>query len=129
MNDVTSRQAVTIMIVDDELFYRQVLRDLLAEEGFTVVAEAADGAEAVAKFREMRPKVVIMDIFMPEMNGIEATREIAALDRNASILICSGVGYDDDISAALQSGARDILYKPFVASEITETIDRVTNAG
>jgi two-component system chemotaxis response regulator CheY len=129
MSDVTSRQAITIMIVDDELFYRQVLRDLLDQEGFTVVAEAADGAEATAKFQAIRPRVVIMDIFMPEMNGIDATRAITALDKGADVLICSGVGYDDDINAALQAGARDILYKPFVAAEIAETICRVTGVG
>lgn len=122
MSNGTDRQAITIMIADDELFYHQVLGDILAQEGFRVVAAARDGADAVAKFRAVRPRVVIMDIFMPEKNGIEATREIMALDPNAIVLICSGIGYDDDLNAALQAGARGVIYKPFVPDEITGTI-------
>ena len=125
MSNGSDRQAVTIMIVDDEPFYHQVLGDILAQEGFRVVATARDGADAVAKFRSVRPRVIIMDIFMPEKNGIEATREIVALDPNAIVLICSGMGYDDDLNAAMQAGARGVIYKPFVAEEITGTITQV----
>jgi two-component system, chemotaxis family, chemotaxis protein CheY len=127
MSNDTGRQAITIMIVDDELFYHQVLGDILAEEGFTVVATAMDGAEAVAKYRTVRPRLIIMDIFMPEKNGIEATREIMALDPNANVLICSGAGYDDDLEAAMQAGARGVIYKPFVPVEITGTITQVVS--
>lgn len=117
--DTTSRK---IMIVDDELFFRELLRDMLESEGFTIVGEAADGAEAVAKYRELRPDVVVMDIFMPGENGIDATKEIMAFDANARVLICSGVGYDDDIAAATNAGARGIIYKPFMAAEVLDAI-------
>jgi two-component system chemotaxis response regulator CheY len=86
-----------------------------------------DGAEAVAKYRTVRPRVVIMDIFMPEKNGIEATRELMALDPQAIVLICSGIGYDDDLKAAMQAGARGVIYKPFVPAEITGTITQVVS--
>jgi two-component system chemotaxis response regulator CheY len=128
--DATSPQtARTIMIVDDELFFRELLRELLVKEGFTIVAEATDGAEAVAKYRELRPDITVMDIFMPGENGIDATREIVSFDANAKVLICSGVGYDDDIEAATQAGARGIIYKPFMPAEVIETIARVTGGS
>lgn len=112
----------TVLVVDDERFFRELLRELLEKEGFIVVAEAANGDEAVEKFRAFRPAVTVMDIFMPEKNGIDATREIVSLDGNARVLICSGVGYDDDIQAALQAGARDIIYKPFMPEEVKASI-------
>jgi two-component system chemotaxis response regulator CheY len=113
------------MIVDDELFFRELLRDMLEKEGFTIIAEATDGAEAVAKYRELRPEITIMDIFMPGENGIDATSEIVTFDENAKVLICSGVGYDDDIEAATKAGARGIIFKPFFPAEVMETIANV----
>jgi two-component system, chemotaxis family, chemotaxis protein CheY len=113
------------MIVDDELFFRELLRELLIGEGLTVVAEGGDGDEAVAKYRLHRPDLTIMDIFMPGKNGIEATREIVALDGNAKVLICSGVGYDDDMDAAIQAGAKGIILKPFYPAEVMEVVNKV----
>ena len=126
MDNSSSQTSRTIMIVDDELFFRELLRDMLVKEGFTIIAEATDGAEAVEKYRELRPEITIMDIFMPGQNSIDATREIVTFDENAKVLICSGVGYDDDIAAATQAGARGIIFKPFFPAEVMETIAKVT---
>jgi two-component system chemotaxis response regulator CheY len=115
---------ITILIVDDELFFRQVLRDILEKIGFTVVAEAADGNEAVEKFRVHRPHVTIMDIYMPEKNGIDATKEMVALDSRAKVLVCSASDYDYDIQAALDAGATLTLMKPFVPKEVYEGIKK-----
>ena len=95
-------KAAGVLVVDDEQFFRQVLRDMLQKDGFRVVAEASSGEEAVEKFRQFAPELVLMDIYMPNKNGIEATSEIMAIDPAARILICSGTGYDDDIDAAIQ---------------------------
>jgi len=116
---------VRILIVDDEVFFRKVLRDILEKIGFTVVAEAADGSEAVAQFRAHRPHIIIMDIYMPEKNGIEATREMVALDKNANVLACSASDFDYDTQAALDAGAKVILLKPFVPKEVYESIKKV----
>ena len=116
---------VRVLIVDDEVFFRKVLRDILEKIGFTVVAEASDGREAVEQFRAQRPHVTIMDIYMPEKNGIEATKEMVALDKNANVLICSASDFDSDTQAALDVGARGILMKPFVPKEIYESIKKV----
>lgn len=116
---------VRILIVDDEIFFRHVLRDVLEKIGFTVVGEAADGGEAVEKYRALRPHIVIMDIYMPDMNGIDATRKMLALDGNARVLIASASDFDCDTQAALDAGAKAILMKPFVPKEIYETIRKI----
>jgi two-component system, chemotaxis family, chemotaxis protein CheY len=116
---------VRILIVDDEVFFRSVLRDILGKIGFTVVGEAGNGDEAVAQFRAQRPHVTIMDIYMPEKNGIEATKEMIALNPRANVLICSASDYDSDTQAALAVGAKGILMKPFVPKEIYEAVKRV----
>jgi two-component system, chemotaxis family, chemotaxis protein CheY len=116
---------VLILIVDDEVFFRKVLRDILGKIGFTVVAEAADGNEAVEQFRSHRPHVTIMDIYMPGKNGIDATKAMIALDKNANVLICSASDFDSDTQAALDVGAKAILLKPFVPKEIYEAVKTV----
>lgn len=116
---------IRILIVDDEVFFRQVLRDLLEKIGFTVVGEAADGGEAIEKYRALRPHVVIMDIYMPEVNGIDATKKMVALDPKARVFIASASDFDCDTQAALDAGAKAILKKPFVPREVYETIRKV----
>jgi len=113
---------VRILIVDDEVFFRLVLRDMLEKLGFTVVGEAADGREAVEQFRIHRPHVTLMDIYMPEKNGIEATKEMMALNKNAKVLVCSASDMDYDSQAALDAGASAIVKKPFVPREVYEAI-------
>jgi len=112
----------TVLIVDDEIFFRQFLRDILEQEGLVIVAEAVNGDEAVEKYRTYRPDITFMDIFMPEKNGLEAIREIIAFDSNAIILVCSGGGYDDELQAARNAGARQSILKPFMLEEIREAL-------
>ena len=116
---------IRVLIVDDEVFFRRVLRDLLEKIGFTVVAEAGDGNEAVQQFRAHRPHVTIMDIYMPEKNGIDATKDMIALDPNAKVLVASASDYDNDTQAAFDAGAKGSLLKPFVPKEVYEGIRKV----
>lgn len=116
---------IRILIVDDEIFFRQVLRDVLDKIGFTVVGEAADGDEAVEKYRALRPHIVIMDIYMPDKNGIDATREMVALDKNARVLVASASDFDCDTQAALDAGAKAILMKPFVPREVYDAVRKI----
>lgn len=115
----------TILIVDDEQFFRVVLRKMLTDAGYSVVAEAADGDAAVRTYSECTPALVLMDIYMPGKNGIEALREIISVDADAKIIICSGTGYEDDIHAALQAGAKGVVFKPFFDGEVLETVSNV----
>lgn len=102
----------TVLIVDDTSYTRVVLRRILEPEGFTVVAEAADGLEAVELFRRHRPLVVIMDIIMPELDGIEALKRIRGIDPRANVVMCSSIGQDGMLARAIGAGARDYIVKP-----------------
>lgn len=115
----------TVLVVDDELFFREILKKMLTDAGFNVVSEACDGAEAVQKFTETSPALVLMDIYMSAISGIEATKEIIAINPSAKIIICSGTGYDEDISAALAVGAKAVIFKPFYDEEVLETLRNV----
>ena len=100
-----------IMIVDDELFFRELLRDMLEKEGFTIVAEAADGAEAVELARSLRPDVIVMDVSMPKMSGIEATRQIVAELPGVRVVGLS-MHEDEEIAASMrEAGAVDFVTK------------------
>lgn len=112
----------SILVVDDEAFFRTVLRQMLEKNGYTVL-EASDGDGAVSVYRETNPDIVLMDIYMPQKNGIEATREIVAIDQSAIILVCSGSGYDDDINAALAVGAKGVISKPFYDEEVLSVVN------
>jgi len=103
----------TILLVDDAAIMRMVLKDVLEKNGYTIAGEAENGARAVNKYKELRPSLVIMDIAMPEMNGIEAIRAIKAYDANAVIMMCSAMGQQAMVIEAIQAGACDFIVKPF----------------
>lgn len=114
-----------VMVVDDALFMRNMLRGILEEAGYEIIAEASDGVEAVAKYREFRPDITTMDIIMPVKNGIEALSEIVAFDSSAKVVMCSAVGQESLVQAAQSAGALDFIIKPFNAERVTEVIKRV----
>jgi two-component system chemotaxis response regulator CheY len=114
-----------IMLVDDTAFMRRMLRDILTKEGFEVVAEAANGREAVTVYHEARPDLVIMDITMPEMDGIAAVSEIVDGDAAARILMCSALGQQELIIEALEAGGRDFVVKPFLPAKVLEAVRKV----
>lgn len=118
------RTAPTVMIVDDALFMRMMIRDILSKDGFEVVAEAENGLEAVEKYKETRPDIVTMDIVMPEMDGIEAVRQIMKIDPNARILMCSAMGQQPLVVEALEAGAKDFIIKPFQPSKVIEAVEK-----
>lgn len=125
MENSSANTSVTVMVVDDELFFREMLRDVLAQGGFKVVAEVSNGVEAVEQYRRLRPQITIMDIFMPEQNGIDAIKEIIAFDKDAKILIYTGLGFDEDVDVALKAGAREVILKTYFPDEVTAVINRV----
>jgi two-component system chemotaxis response regulator CheY len=116
---------ITVLIVDDSPVARELLRDILEECGYAVVGEAADGVEAVGKYRELRPLVTMMDVQMPRMDGIEAAREILTQDRDARILICSSSDRESLLSAAANAGACGCVAKPFILENIIDAIEAV----
>ncbi|MCL4408220.1 MAG: response regulator [Thermotogae bacterium] len=114
-----------VLIVDDAAFMRMLLKDMVTKAGFEIVGEAINGKEAIEKYKELNPDVVAIDTIMPEMNGIEATKEIMKLNPNAKIIICSAMGQQMMVMEALQSGAKDFVVKPFRQDKITETLSKV----
>jgi two-component system chemotaxis response regulator CheY len=115
----------TVLICDDTDFIRTLMRDILQRAGFTVLGEAATGAEAVEQYKELRPDLVTMDIVMPDMSGIEAVRAICGIEPDARILICSAVAQQSVVAEAIRAGAREFVAKPFRASNVLEAVERV----
>ena len=102
-----------ILIVDDAAFMRMMLKDILTKGGFEIAGEAGDGNEAVAKYNELKPDLVTLDITMPNKDGIQALKEIKAADPNATCVMCSAMGQQSMVIEAIQSGAKDFIVKPF----------------
>ena len=113
-----------ILIVDDAAFMRMMIKDILTKNGFEVVGEAADGAQAVEKYSELNPDLVTMDITMPEMDGITALKAIKKADANAKIIMCSAMGQQAMVIDAIQAGAKDFIVKPFQAERVLEAIKK-----
>jgi len=117
--------AYKILVVDDAAFMRMMIKDILTKNGFEVVGEAADGAQAVALYQELQPDLVTMDITMPEKDGITALKEIKAVNPSAKIIMCSAMGQQAMVIDAIQAGARDFIVKPFQADRVIEAINKV----
>jgi len=116
-----------VLIVDDAIFMRKMISDILVENGMEIVGEADTGAKAVEKFMELRPDLVTMDIIMPEMNGIDAVRKIMEFDSQAKVVMCSALGQQALVQEAITAGAKDFLIKPFNAARVVEVIAKVFN--
>lgn len=116
--------AKNILICDDAAFMRMMIKDILTKNGYNIVGEAENGAKAVEKYAELKPDLVLMDITMPEMDGIEALKKIKAADANASIIMCSAMGQQAMVIESIQSGAKDFIVKPFQADRVLEAIKK-----
>lgn len=114
-----------ILIVDDAAFMRMMIKDILTKNGYVVVGEAENGLKAVEKFKEHSPDLVIMDITMPEMDGIQAVKQIKSLNSAAKIIMCSAMGQQAMVIESIQAGARDFIVKPFQADRVIEAVKKV----
>jgi two-component system chemotaxis response regulator CheY len=117
--------AIRILVTDDALFMRVTLKNILTQNGFEVVAEASNGAESVALYKEHKPDVVTMDITMPEMDGICALKQIRAHDPSANVVMCTAMGQKNLVVEAIQAGAKDFIVKPFQADRVVEAVRKV----
>lgn len=117
--------AKRILISDDAAFMRMMLKDILTKNGYEVVGEAENGLRAVDKYKELSPDLVLMDITMPEMNGIDAVKAIKQLDPNAKVIMCSAMGQQAMVVESIQAGAKDFIVKPFQADRIVEALKKV----
>lgn len=117
----------TILVVDDAAFMRMRATKLLKENGYEVV-EAENGQEAVAKYQQLRPTGVLMDITMPVMDGMAALKEITALDPNAYVVMVTAIGQQSVVIEALKAGARDFVVKPFQPDRILGAVAKMAIA-
>lgn len=116
-----------VLIVDDAAFMRIKLKDILEKNDYEIAGEAENGIEAIERYKELSPDIVTMDITMPEMDGVEALKEIRAFDPNAKILMCSAMGQQSMVMDAIRAGAVDFIVKPFDTERVIHALDKVNN--
>ena len=114
-----------ILLVDDAAFMRMMIKDILTKNGFTVCGEAVDGLDAVAKYKDLQPDLVIMDITMPNMDGLLALKEIKKDYPEAKIVMCSAMGQESYVLDAIKSGASEFIVKPFQSDRVIAAVSRV----
>ena len=114
-----------ILLVDDAAFMRMMIKDALSKNGYTDLYEAADGVQAVAQYSEVSPALVIMDITMPNMDGLSALKAIKGIDANANVVMCSAMGQEAMVIEAIKLGAKDFIVKPFKPERILKTVTTV----
>lgn len=117
-----------ILLVDDAAFMRMMVKDTLTKAGYTDLYEAADGLQAVETYAEIQPDLVIMDITMPNMDGLEALKAIKGEDPNAVVVMCSAMGQESMVIEAIKSGAKDFIVKPFKPDRILKTVSSIVDA-
>lgn len=114
-----------VLIVDDAAFMRMMIKDILTKHGYEVCSEAENGAKAIEKYKEDSPDLVLMDITMPEVDGIQAVKEIKKIDKDAKIVMCSAMGQQAMVIESIQAGASDFIVKPFQADRVIEAVKKV----
>ena len=118
-----------ILVVDDAAFMRKVIRDTLTKNGYTDVHEAVDGQDAVEKYFELHPNLVLMDITMPNMDGLEALKAIRAKDSSANVVMCSAMGQEAMVMEAVQAGIKDFIVKPFKEDRLMKAVNTILGNG
>ncbi len=114
-----------ILIADDSAFMRMMLREVLTKNSFTVVDEAENGSEAVTKYASTKPDLVLLDVTMPGMDGLEALKQIKKMDSRVKVIMCSAMGQESIVIESIKNGASDFIVKPFQADKLIETLKKV----
>lgn len=114
-----------ILIVDDSRTSRKILRTILEGAGHEVIGEAVDGVDGVNKFQELSPEITTLDITMPNMDGLEALKEIKKVNADAKIIMVTAAGQQNKMVEAIKSGASEFVTKPFEAEEIVALIAKM----
>lgn len=117
--------ALRALVVDDAVFMRMMIKDILTSSEYEVVGEAENGIEAIKLYKKLKPDLVTMDIIMPEMNGIEAVKGIISFDPQAKILMVSAMGQQFLVKEAIQAGAKDFMVKPFQPAKVVAALKKI----
>lgn len=113
-----------VLVVDDAVFMRRMLRDILTKGGYEVVGEAASGVEAIEQYQKLKPDLTTMDITMPEMDGLEAVRKIKEIEPAAKIVMVSAMGQQKLVMESLEAGALDFIVKPFQPDKVIKLVEK-----
>lgn len=125
-----AKKSVTVLIADDQTLFREGIKDLLEDEkGITVVGEASNGPEVIAMAKKLKPDVILMDIKLPQMDGVSATRIIRKECPQTNVLILSGYEDEAHITEAIQAGANGYLSKMLPASELVHALKTFNSEG
>ena len=114
-----------ILIVDDAAFMRMMIKDILSKNGYTIAGEAENGVKAIEKYNELKPDLVLMDITMPDKDGIQALKDIKGSDPDAKMIMCSAMGQQAMVIESIQAGAKDFIVKPFQPDRVLEAVKKV----
>ena len=117
--------AKNILICDDAAYMRMMLKTILTRNGYNVVGEAANGIEGVEKVKELKPDLVMLDITMPEMDGIGALKEIKKMNLETEIIMCVSLGQKAIVKEAIVAGAKTFVFKPFSEDRVLEAVKSV----
>lgn len=113
------------LVVDDALFMRTMVKQILQKHGLEVIGEGCNGIEAIELYKKFLPDIVTLDITMPEMNGIDALKEIMKIDSNANIVMISAVGQESYIKECIINGAKHFIVKPFKSDKVISVIEKI----
>ena len=113
-----------VLVVDDALFMRKMVSDALVKGGHEVIGEASNGAEAITQYQALSPELTTLDITMPEKDGLEALREIIALDPSAKVIMCSALGQESKVIESIKAGAKDFVVKPFQPDRVLDAVSK-----
>ena len=112
----------TVMIVDDSLFMRTILRGILVEKGYIVAAEAASGIEAMKNLHTRHPDIILLDIILPDSNGLDLLESIISACPDSRVVVCSSIGQPQVIRKTLDMGAKAFIQKPFTPEKVAEVL-------
>jgi len=119
----------TLLIVDDAIVIREMIKDIVTSAGWTVVGEGANGRQAIDCYQQLRPDAVTLDLVMPEFDGLHGLRGIKSVDPEARVLIVSALNQKAVLKDAFRAGATDFLVKPFDRTALTSTLDQMVPGG
>ena len=118
--------AKKILVVDDSAFMRMMLKNILTKHGYEIAGEAQNGEEAVKQYVRTKPDIVMMDIVMPEVDGLQALKEIKKMDQDAKVVVCSSMGQETIVVEAINAGAATFIVKPFHAEKVIQALQALS---
>lgn len=116
----------TVLVVDDSAFMRNMLKNIITQAGAEVVGEASDGQQAIDKANELNPQIIFLDIMMPNVNGLDALKQIKSQHPEVKVVMCTSAGQEKIIGEAVETGASEFVKKPFKPDEITQVISKLS---